>query len=71
MSTEITIFKRKQIGESLQQRRVQLRLSKYNIAQRTNLSITQITQIEKGASSFTIDSALDYANALEMQLILS
>ena len=62
---------KKEIGVNLEKTRIVKGLSKYEVAKRANLKISQIGVLEAGEKNYTIDSLIAYTNVLELSLLLS
>lgn len=71
LDPKISKIARQKIGLYLRDIRKHKGLSAYKIAQLTGLTENQIASIEKGLTSYTIDSFLSYVQALDCYFFLA
>jgi transcriptional regulator with XRE-family HTH domain len=60
----MTNQKRNKIGKDLQKQRKTKNFSRYYVSKITDLSITQIKSIDESKKSYTVDSLIEYAEAI-------
>jgi len=56
--------KRKEIGKQLKKQRETKGLSRYAIDKQSELTITQVKNIENGSKAYTIDSLIEYIDTM-------
>lgn len=66
---ELIIVSRKQLGLELKAEREKQGLSKRETSRRSELTTWQITQIERGSWSYTVDSLLKLADVLTVKIV--
>lgn len=71
LNPEISKIARQKIGLYLRDIRKHKKISAYKIAKDTGLTQNQIAAIEKGETSYTIDSFLAYVQALDCYFFLA
>lgn len=68
---KIILFNRISIGNALKQLRTEKGISIYKLSKQTGISRQQIANIESGNSNYTINSLLNYCDAIGFKITLN